>query len=101
MSWRPSHTPGVAGNGDDVLEEHIVCREVEVIVIVTRPFLPVIEGLSGCHQPEVRAVAGVPGHLRSPLVQAAAWHYANASKLGDAPGDSGTANPLSKNEMRV
>jgi protein-disulfide isomerase len=30
MFWRPSHTPGVAGNGDDVLEDHMVCREVEV-----------------------------------------------------------------------
>jgi hypothetical protein len=34
MFWRPSHTPGVAGNGDDVLEDHMVCQEVEVIVIV-------------------------------------------------------------------
>src|ERR1700691_30301 len=78
----PFDAPGVAGDGDDVLDDDIVGQEVEVVLAVGEALQPFPDDAEeGAVGTEVRAVAGVPGHLSSGVVQAAALRRANAAKL--------------------
>src|ERR1019366_1508685 len=74
--------PGIARHGDDVLEDDIVCQQVEVVLAIGETFEPFSndeeEGSIGS---EIRAVLGVLRHVLSRRVRMAALGCAGPAKL--------------------
>jgi hypothetical protein len=71
----PFDVSGVAGHSDDVVEDHVVSQEVEVVLSVDQPHKPLSDDeKEGAVGAEIRVVVGVLGHSSPEFYQHTAAH---------------------------
>ena len=82
--------PGVAGHGDDVVEDHVITQEIEVVLSVGQAFESFPDDLEeGPVSSEVRTVADVLGHESSGLVRMAGVAFCECLEAGRRSAEDG------------